>query len=323
MRIGLSVIIPVYNVEKYLERCIESVLVQNYNSYEIILVDDGSTDSSPIICDKYAQKFKHVSVVHKKNGGLSDARNVGIQNAKGKYVFFLDSDDWIVKDMFANVSNVLVTNEYDIFQFGMQMFNTEQDKLKTRISKESHFSGIEAFKNMLKSNEITSFSTDKLYKRELFLLNKIEFPKGAYYEDLGTIYKLLLASEKICSSNQIYYCYFMRNEAAITKSWSLNKFSDMYHFYNEIFKAASKILTDSLMLVKAYYNNGLVYLLMKLYEEGQENTDIYSTILKELSKNKIPPNYLSGYSNHMKYILYRVNFLKIIAKLKVKLGKNR
>ena len=77
------------------------------------------------------------------------------------------------------------------------------------------------------------------------------------------------------------------------------------------------------MLVKAYYNNGLVYLLMKLYEEGQENTDIYSTILKELSKNKIPPNYLSGYSNHMKYILYRVNFLKIIAKLKVKLGKNR
>ncbi|HEM5303194.1 TPA: glycosyltransferase family 2 protein, partial [Streptococcus suis] len=94
-KILLSVIIPVYQVEKYLKRCIDSVLAQKFIDYEIILVDDGSTDSSPAICDAYSAEYPHISVIHKENGGLSDARNVGIKHAAGEYIFFLDSDDWI------------------------------------------------------------------------------------------------------------------------------------------------------------------------------------------------------------------------------------
>lgn len=96
----LTVVIPVYNVEKYLKRCVESVLVQEWHNYDILLVDDGSTDSSPQICDDYAKVYDFISVIHKKNGGLSAARNTGISNAEGEYVYFLDSDDWIEPNTF-------------------------------------------------------------------------------------------------------------------------------------------------------------------------------------------------------------------------------
>ena len=94
----LSIILPVYNVEKYIERCVESILTQNREDIEIIIVDDGATDGSPQICDKYAEKISNIKVIHKQNGGLSSARNAGMDVANGKYIYFLDSDDWITED---------------------------------------------------------------------------------------------------------------------------------------------------------------------------------------------------------------------------------
>ena len=118
----LTVVIPVYNVEKYLKRCIESILIQEWKNYDILLVDDGSTDNSPQICDDYAKAYDFISVIHKKNGGLSAARNTGISHAEGEYVYFPDSDDWIEPDTFIALAEVLESQDFDIISFN-QFFN--------------------------------------------------------------------------------------------------------------------------------------------------------------------------------------------------------
>ena len=110
----LSVIVPVYNVNNYLERCINSILEQNYQNMEIILVDDGSTDGSSIICDNYSKRYENIKVIHKQNGGLSSARNTGIDNCSGRYISFIDSDDWIDKEMFSEMIAQLEADNSDI-----------------------------------------------------------------------------------------------------------------------------------------------------------------------------------------------------------------
>ncbi len=113
----LSIILPIYNVEKYLDRCMKSILKQSFKDYEIILVDDGSTDSSPILCDKYGKQLNKVKVLHKSNGGLSSARNAGLELAKGKYIFWLDSDDYISEEALSSIVKTLNKSEVDILKF--------------------------------------------------------------------------------------------------------------------------------------------------------------------------------------------------------------
>jgi glycosyltransferase involved in cell wall biosynthesis len=125
----ISVIIPVYNVEKYLRECVDSVLSQTYKSYEIILVDDGSTDGSGEICDEYIDGHSQVKVIHKANGGLSDARNTGLKNAKGEYVYFLDSDDYIVPDAFQKLINISIKEQSDFVFFDASSFLDENSSL--------------------------------------------------------------------------------------------------------------------------------------------------------------------------------------------------
>ena len=110
----VSIVVPVYNVEKYLKRCVDSIINQSYNNIEILLVDDGSTDSSGKICDDYLKKDSRIKVIHKQNGGLSDARNFGIDKSTGDYLSFIDSDDWIEKDMIMNLFNSIINEKSDI-----------------------------------------------------------------------------------------------------------------------------------------------------------------------------------------------------------------
>ena len=125
----LTVVIPVYNVEKYLKRCIESILIQEWKNYDILLVDDGSTDNSPQICDDYAKAYEFISVIHKKNGGLSAARNTGISHAEGEYVYFPDSDDWIEPDTFMALAEVVESQKFDIISFNREFVKGEEDAI--------------------------------------------------------------------------------------------------------------------------------------------------------------------------------------------------
>ncbi len=325
----LTIVVPVYQVEKYLERCIDSILNQNYQDYEIILVDDGSTDRSPEICDEYAEKFEQIQVVHKENGGLSDARNTGIALAKGKYIYFIDSDDWLDSSCFEQVMPLLEDRSYDLVCFGRQFVKSEHERLQQVAESEIHsVTGYDAYLEMMKQGWVTGFATDKIYKVNLFREHHIEFPVGRYYEDLGVLYRILLNSNQVLLTNQIFYYYFVDNPDAITASWNEKKVRDMFEFYKDVHH--SKIVLKRLQesdqhIADAYYVNGLIHILSSIYKSGSEKDYPYivEDILTEIRKYPLAYKDMEGQPNKMKYLLYRLFLLKFAFKIQNVLRANR
>ena len=312
----LTVVIPVYNVEKYLKRCVESVLVQEWNNYDILLVDDGSTDSSPQICDDYVKAYDFISVIHKENGGLSEARNTGILHAKGDYVYFPDSDDWLEPQTFKELAEVLESQEFDIVSFNREFVKGEEDPIVSDPLVTQLFNGKDAFVQMLRHSFITGFANDKIYKKSLFIDNNISFPKGKYYEDLGTNYKLFLSAKNVFATNQKYYHYLIDNPDSITQSWNEQKFSDMFGFYKDIFYSdfvRSQLNQEELHISKLYYVSGLTHILASLYKTKLDKNygEITSEVEQELENNKITCSEVKSIPNRIKYLLYRLHLLKL------------
>ena len=312
----LTVVIPVYNVEKYLKRCIESILIQEWKNYDILLVDDGSTDSSPQICDDYAKVYDFISVIHKKNGGLSEARNTGISHAKGDYVYFPDSDDWLEPQTFKELADVLESQEFDIVSFNREFVKGEEDTIVSDPLVTQVYEGKDAFVQMLKHSYITGFANDKIYKKSLFIDNNISFPKGKYYEDLGTNYKLFLSAENVFATNQKYYHYLIDNPDSITQSWNEQKFSDMFEFYKDIFYSdfvRSRLNQEELQTSQLYYVNGLIHILASLYKSklDKKYIDITNQVKQELLKNSVSLSQMKEQPNKLKYIFFRFKVLKL------------
>ena len=312
----LTVVIPVYNVEKYLNRCIESILLQEWKNYDILLVDDGSTDRSPQICDDYVKAYDFISVIHKENGGLSEARNTGISQAKGEYVYFPDSDDWIEPDTFIALAEALESQDFDIISFNREFVKGEEYAIISEPEVTQVFGGKDAFVQMLKHSYITGFANDKIYRKSLFIDNNILFPSRKYYEDLGTNYKLFLSTQKVYATNQKYYHYLIDNPDSITQSWNEKKFRDMFGFYKEIFYSdfvRSQLNQEELHLSQLYYVNGLTHILASLYKAKlhKNYSDIASEVKQELEKNKMTCSEVKSMPNRIKYLLYRLHLLKL------------
>ena len=312
----LTVVIPVYNVEKYLKRCIESILVQEWKNYDILLVDDGSIDRSPQICDDYVRAYDFISVIHKENGGLSDARNTGISNAKGEYVYFPDSDDWIEPNTFIALAEALESRKFDIISFNREFVKGKEDAIVSEPEVIQVFEGKDAFLQMLKYTYITGFANDKVYRKSLFTDHNIQFPIGKYYEDLGTNYKLFLSAKKVYATNQKYYHYLIDNPDSITQSWNEKKFRDMFGFYKEMFYSdfvRSQLNQDELRLSQLYYVNGLIHLLASLYKSklDKEYIDITNEVKQELLKNSVSISQMKDQPNKLKYVLFRFKVLKL------------
>ena len=216
MRKLLSVIVPVYNVEKYLKQCVDSIIKQTYKELEIILVDDGSTDSSGQMCEQYKEIDKRIKVVHKENGGLSDARNVGVSVATGEYIAFVDSDDCIHKDMYSILIELLEKYDADMAFAKWQEFFDE-------IPLESHdteevlvLDGIEGLEFLIYGKEpyhITLSVWDRVYKRALVEL--LQFPKGKCYEDVVWSTEVFSHAKKAVYIDRSMY-YYRRRSASIT-----------------------------------------------------------------------------------------------------------
>ena len=164
----ISVIVPVYKVEKYLEKCIESVLKQTYTNLQIILVDDGSPDNCGKICDEYAKKDSRIEVIHKINGGLSDARNVGINRANGRYIGFVDSDDYIKEDMYEKLINLIKEYDADISICNLYDVIDGKEYVRNKDNGIHEYSRIDILKEILLDKNIQSYAWNKLYKKELF-----------------------------------------------------------------------------------------------------------------------------------------------------------
>lgn len=218
----ISVVVPVYNVEKYLNRCIDSILIQTYDNIEILLIDDGSTDGSAQICDKYIKKDKRVKVFHKKNGGLSDARNVGIDISNGKYIMFIDSDDSVEKDIIEYLYKLIIkfNTKMSVCSHNI-IFNNGEKIKKLGSKKEELLTDKECIKRMLYHKDIDTSAWAKLYSRELFY--DIRYPKGFLFEDIGTTYKFFLKSKFIACGYFGKYNYFVRKNSIVTETFSEKK----------------------------------------------------------------------------------------------------
>lgn len=208
LKIKLSVIVPVYNVELYLEKCVNSILEQTFKDFELILVDDGSSDSSSQICEAY-KRDERVIVIHKSNGGLSDARNIGIRQSKGEYLSFIDSDDWIDKDMFLEMLQAVSETDSDIVVCGHRVVTVSGEVEETVVFKNDMvLSRTDATKLILKDEDIPSFAWNKIYRKNLF--DTILFPKGRIYEDTATIYKCFNLANRVTIINRVFYNYLRR-----------------------------------------------------------------------------------------------------------------
>lgn len=228
----VTVVVPVYNVEKYLIRCIESLINQTLKEIEIILVNDGSKDKSGKICEKYALKYKNIKVIHQLNKGLSGARNTGIKIAQGEYVGFVDSDDYVEKDMFELLYTQAKRNECEISCCGTKIiYENGVEKIITKQSGEKIFSTKEALDNYFFSDSIDVISGNKIYKKELF--NKILFPEGKIYEDMATIYKYIKNSNKIYFNSLAKYNYCKRENSISNNNFN-EKTLDLIKYCDEI-----------------------------------------------------------------------------------------
>lgn len=223
----ISIIVPVYNIEEYLPRCIESILNQTYTNLQLVLVDDGSKDKSGEICDSYAKLDNRVIVVHKENGGSSSARNVGIQTATGDYLGFVDSDDYIEPDMYEKMVTAIRENGCNIVQVARDEEDEEGNKLPDVCQmpeKIMTYSSEEFLKELLLHKGDCSFCT-KLLKQDLFFGN--QFPEGVLNEDFHLLVKLLKQGEKIVSLPYCGYHVFYRI-GSNTRKKDKNEFSRVY-----------------------------------------------------------------------------------------------
>lgn len=217
----ISVIVPIYNVEKYINKCIDSIINQTYTNLEIILVDDGSPDNCGKICDEYAKKDNRIKVIHKENGGLSDARNVGIKNAKGMYITVVDSDDYIEQKYIEILYKSIKENETDIAIGSHKVIYENGTIIDKSTNEENVIESKNVLKRILYDEGIDLSAWAKLYKKELFY--SIQYPKDRLYEDAATTYKLIDASNKISIISKPIYNYMIRNNSITNNDFSKKK----------------------------------------------------------------------------------------------------
>lgn len=210
----VSVVIPIYNVAQYLSQCVDSVLSQSHQDLEIILVDDGSTDECPKICDDYQQKDVRIRVVHKENGGLSDARNAGMKKATGEWTLFVDSDDWIDQEAIAKLYQFAIDNRCDIVQGGL--FYAYQDHLLYRQAtkveqKRTVLERDDAMRELIINDRVKNFAWGKLYKADL--IRDLFFPVGKYFEDCFWQHLVMDRIARYGIIDEPLYYYRQRNDS--------------------------------------------------------------------------------------------------------------
>ena len=308
----ISVIIPVYNVEKFLEKSVRSVFNQTYNNLEIILIDDGSTDNSGKICDELAKENERVIVVHKKNGGLSSARNRGLEIAQGTYISFIDSDDIISEDMFETMINLME-------QYGAEIcsckYKTFSEKSGLKFIKSNKIEIIEKENSIkcLLSGKITNHFCNKIFTKQMF--DGVKFTDGIYYEDIDMMYRVLEKTNKIVVMESEMYGYLMRN-TGITSNISKKSFFD----YNNSVFSRYKYLETKYQELRPEINANIAhmiflqklmsYKLVDFHGVGcllQDNYKLYCQIIKKQGiKHVLNAVYKDSLKNKILKILWYI-----------------
>lgn len=263
---AISIIVPIYNVENYLRKCIDSILAQTFTDFELILVDDGSTDNGGEICDEYGYKDNRIKVIHKKNGGLSDARNSGIKIAKGNYIGFVDSDDWIEPNMYEILYKLCVENDADLSTCSINIW--EKDNKRQFLESDNAikvFDSRTAIQYMY-NGKLSGFTAcNKLYNKDIF--RDIKFPRGRIYEDVAIMYKVYDSANRIVFIDFPLYNYIYR-QSSITRSRFSEKRFDVVLNYNETYSYMEGYYPEICEKLDDIYFVSLRNMLVDIINEG-------------------------------------------------------
>ena len=218
---NISVVVPIYNVEPYLRRCVDSLLGQTYRDFELILVDDGSPDDCGRICDEYAAHDSRVQVVHKPNGGLSDARNAGLAIARSEYIAFVDSDDWVAEDYLARLLDTLMETGADICECEALRTTGDENYSPVEQSTPAVFDTVSALEQLIHDGVFHQHVWNKLYRKEV--IADILFPKGKTNEDEFWTYQVFGNAKTVTKIPDILYFYFQRPGSIMGETYSLKR----------------------------------------------------------------------------------------------------
>lgn len=265
----ISVIVPIYKVEPYLDRCVRSIIEQTYNNLEIILVDDGSPDNCPAICDAWAKKDIRIKVVHKENGGLSDARNAGLEIATGELIGFVDSDDWIAPEMYERLAKALIDNNCDIAACTVEMVweDGTPSRLLT-VQDNCILDRVESQLALLNESQLKHPVWYKLYKRSV--IAGIHFEVGKQHEDVFWSYQVIGTARHVCLIDHIGYYYFQRSDSimgnntfTIKRLDAIEAFERRYQYIVKEFPELEKDARCRLIAVCIFYGQMVLKCLQK------------------------------------------------------------
>lgn len=273
----ISIIVPVYNVEMYLAKCVDSILAQTYTNLEIFLVNDGSSDCCGKLCDEYAKEDKRIKVIHKKNGGLSDARNVAIDVATGEFITFIDSDDYVTDDYIMTLYSLIEKYECKV---SIALYNTfvegSKPKVVNRVYREDCQTNIKAIEEMFYQEKYDTASWAKLYHSSLFATG-IRYPKGIVYEDLATTYLLIFQSDKVAFCNRRIYNYLLRRDSIEGSSFSSKKMDSALKVC-ELMESHLDILGKVMQAYQCRMMSFFFHLLLKMPDGYEHRNMLYKRI---------------------------------------------
>ena len=321
----ISVIVPVYNVEQYLEKCVNSIINQTYKNLEIILVDDGATDSSGNMCDELAKSDNRIKVYHKENGGLSDARNYGVERATGDYIGFVDSDDYIDYEMYEKLYEAIKKENVDVTECSLRVIYPGKIELFTDEKYYKVLGKTEYLEEYLTIKKVFGSVWTKLIKSDV--AKKLVFPKGKLYEDTYYAYDLINIANTFVLIDSPSYNYLMR-ENSITNS----KFDPRIFDLIKIVEKFHKMTYENYPSLKEAADCRKMYAYFSvlnsiLLEENYRNNEYYSEILSYFKRNYISllKNKYINHNRKLSVILIKLNidlYRKVLMKYKKKIAGN-
>lgn len=311
----ISVIVPIYNVEKYLEKCIVSIVNQTYKNLEIILVDDESPDNCPEICDKWAEKDSRIKVIHKKNGGLSDARNAGLEVATGDLIGFVDSDDWISVYMYEMLKNALDSTGADVAECNSIMVyegDVTEDKKNSDCNVKS-YTAVQSLKLLATEKKFRHTAWNKLYRRSV--IGDIRFEVGKIHEDVFWTYQIFGRSKNVTKVEDNLYYYLQRQNSIMGTAFSLKNLSGLeakkrfYDYVSINFPEISARVGFSLYFTGIYFGQRAL-----MTKDKELISEAFNDILKLIKPVKIKLSDIKP-QNRVWYLISKVS-LRLCCKLR-------
>lgn len=282
----LSIIVPIYNIENYIEECVNSIIRQDYHNYELLLIDDGSTDDSGIKCDEIGKNDNRIKVIHKTNGGLSDARNTGIDNSSGEYIMFIDGDDYLYDEKcLSKIVKCLEENNSDVIQYKMVYYYENKNKYVYNSDLIFLEKNKKQYLEILNKNgQISVSACDKVIKRSIIKKNNIYFEKGLLSEDVKWSYHLYLVTKSITTLNENVYVYRQQRENSISTTRSEKNAHDLFKIitYWINYDYGDEKIKNQYMNLISYW-----YLIFRVNYKSSYYTEEMKKSIKKLDKTMI------------------------------------